>query len=270
MAFLRVSVKPTGDPGSVFVDSTGQNCRGDYIWFYDGFNLEKWARDAVRQLEVESVAESLHRQRLMEEYERETLAWEQAAVKKLKESGKADGIPTMATRVTNRNERVNHLTAVLIAEGYSRAEVVEVLLGIFPAVSTKGGKAGGGTTTKAAKERKGDAAKKGTSISRDYPEKSPGKRTATDDATSPTGKKTKTTKTKPKKTKKTGGSDKAGEETAPPKRKFHPKTGMIRKPITRKSKTKSGFASTSISSGQEDDDEDEDDDDDSGDGLDDE
>ncbi|KAI9884318.1 MAG: hypothetical protein M1823_003904 [Watsoniomyces obsoletus] len=271
MAFLRVTAGKMGKPVSTFVDSTGQNCKGDYVWLYNGFNREQWARDALRQLETETAAESLRRERLMEEYERETLAWEQAAVKKIKESGKADGISTMATRVTSRNERVNHLTAGLIAEGYSRAEIVEALLGIFPGVATTGGKAEGGTTTKAAKVRKGAAAKKGGSLSKDLPEKSPKKRTASTDATSPTGKKTKTTKAKPAKTKKTGGG-KAGEGTAPPKRKFHPLTGQIRKPINHKSKTNSGFASLSIASDEEDDDdnndEDDDGDDDSGDGLD--
>ncbi|KAI9882106.1 MAG: hypothetical protein M1823_006150 [Watsoniomyces obsoletus] len=123
-----------GEPVSTFLNSTGQNCKGGYVWLYDGFNREQWARDALRQLETETAAESLRRERLMEEYERETLAWEQAAVKMIKESGKADGISTMATRVTSRNERVNHLTAGLIAEGYSRAEIVEALLGIFPGV----------------------------------------------------------------------------------------------------------------------------------------
>ncbi|KAI9883089.1 MAG: hypothetical protein M1823_005143 [Watsoniomyces obsoletus] len=235
VAFLRVTAGKMGEPVSTFVDSTGQSCRGDHVWLYDGFNREQWARDALRRLEAESAAESLRRERLMEEFERETLAWEQSAVRKLKESGKADVIPTMATRVTSRNERVNHLTAGLIAEGYSRAEVIEALLGIFPDAGDTGGKAGSGTTTKAAKERKGAAAKKGGSLSKELPEKSPKKRTASTDATSPTGKKTKTTKTKPKTkpkttTKKTSGG-KTGKETAPPKRKFHPLTGKIREPI---------------------------------------
>ncbi|KAI9885827.1 MAG: sister chromatid cohesion protein 1 [Watsoniomyces obsoletus] len=44
MAFLRVTPGKMGEPTSTFVDSTGQNCKGDYVWLYDGFNREQWAK----------------------------------------------------------------------------------------------------------------------------------------------------------------------------------------------------------------------------------